>query len=295
MVMLKSAFLLLAFAHVFVLVWISGTHSVQQVRRSINPYRREARRNLSAWRSSLFARTQRFYLAKGGKEGLHHERFELFEPNIICPPGSTLNKYGQGDGQKWACSSFLTRQDCIVYSMGSRNEYSFELDILHRTNCSVFTFDCTVNGTVLGPRHHFIKVCLGNERMGLRHPNIKTLQQIYQGLGHQFIDVLKMDIEGFEYDVLSSWAESDNLPKQIIFELHWHGIYVGGKAYFTNAEVQRDLSLLMWTKPAVSTLDMSLFHLHLANLGYGIAHKENNPHCGVCAEFVLMLVDPRRP
>ena len=39
-------------------------------------------------------------------------------------------------------------------------------------------------------------------------------------LGHDQIDILKMDIEGAEYDVINDISMSDTRPKQILVEFH---------------------------------------------------------------------------
>ena len=41
-------------------------------------------------------------------------------------------------------------------------------------------------------------------------------------LGHDHLDVLKMDIEGAEYAVLDDMLQSDILPDQLLVEFH-HG------------------------------------------------------------------------
>ena len=64
-------------------------------------------------------------------------------------------------GGKLVCPSLLSVPACVVYSLGSRLDYSFEEDILKRTPCQVVTFDCTVDGASVHPRHTFVKKCLG--------------------------------------------------------------------------------------------------------------------------------------
>ena len=57
---------------------------------------------------------------------------------------------------------------CVVYSIGSNNQWGFERDIYKYTNCSIETFDCTLRPTIQPPAeissrttlHH---VCLGSK------------------------------------------------------------------------------------------------------------------------------------
>ena len=49
---------------------------------------------------------------------------------------------------------------------------------------------------------------------------MKRLQTIMSELNHEHIDLLKMDIEGAEYDVISDMMESGILPDQLLIEFH---------------------------------------------------------------------------
>jgi hypothetical protein len=92
-------------------------------------------------------------------------------------------------------------------------------------------------------------------------------------LGHSYVDLLKLDIEGFEFDVLGDFSETHmKLPRQIAVETHY------------NLPTNRQQTVS-------SVADMSLFALHLANLGYGIVGLEPNKGCHFCAEFGLLLVE----
>jgi len=47
-----------------------------------------------------------------------------------------------------------------------------------------------------------------------------SLSSITEKLGHNHIDVLKMDIEGAEYEVLEGLLDSPVLPTQLLVEFH---------------------------------------------------------------------------
>lgn len=248
-------------------------------------YYREAHRNVSKWRATLFTRTQKALAS--GKDVTGHSRFRLLEPFIRCPPRANLIRLGKGDGGKWVCMPFEQGDMCIVYSLGSNNNYQFEEAILNTTDCYIYTFDCTVEGRSIHPRHHFYRYCVGGKgsQVGPYADRIKTLGDIAKELKHSHIDLFKMDIEGSEFDVFSAWTEEFYLPRYVLFELHYRNLYnrlqVGdeeGKAAF-----------LMWkTRKDVSFETLSLFFAHLAGLGYGIVNKEDNPRCQGCTELVLI-------
>lgn len=52
----------------------------------------------------------------------------------------------------------------------------------------------------------------------------KRLSVIMKELGHDHIDLLKMDIEGAEYDVIDEMIKGDILPKYLLIEFH-HRMY----------------------------------------------------------------------
>lgn len=113
------------------------------------------------------------------------------------------------------------QQGCLVYSFGSENKFDFELALLEHIgpHCEVHTFDHTVG---LNPTHqpegvHFHPWGLGNR--GESEATIKrirdleeyepciclkSLDQIVTDLNHwgRRIDVLKIDVEGAEFDTL---------------------------------------------------------------------------------------------
>jgi len=49
---------------------------------------------------------------------------------------------------------------------------------------------------------------------------IVTLDKIMRKLGHEKIDILKMDIEGAEYEVIEDIIEKSIFPGQILIEFH---------------------------------------------------------------------------
>jgi FkbM family methyltransferase len=58
---------------------------------------------------------------------------------------------------------------------------------------------------------------------------VKRLETIVKQLGHERIDILKMDIEGAEYDVIDDMSKSAIRPHQILVEFHYRFPGVGIK------------------------------------------------------------------
>lgn len=193
-------------------------------------------------------------------------------------------------GSKILCLSVLYKhKPCVVYSMGSNSDYAFEADILRISSCQVVTFDCTVDGKTLDKRHKFIRKCIGTEKHASRDASSWwTLEKAMEELNHKHITLLKIDIEGAEYDVLSSLTnhQKASLPAQIAVEVHYNNLYLGTES-FNNSN---DFSNLLWPKHQVTLSDLALFVSHLVNAGYGIVSREDNMECVHCTELTLLKV-----
>lgn len=261
----------------------------------------EAATNLSKWRFSLMESTFRAYnnhsmqlsqQLESGERFVHpiepggHARFRVFEPFVVCPPGSDLTRIGDdGDGGKWLCASRHLKAPCLIISLGSNGQFDFERAVLDRFPCEVHTFDCTSKPETLHAKHRFHKLCIGKPA-----PGFVSLDEAVRLTGFQTLDLLKMDIEGYEYDVVSSWGSASNfLPKQLSVEVHYRDLYYGTPAW-------KDASRKdMFSWPGISEIglaQLSLFFGHLAGLGYGIVAQEVNELSEHCSEFTMILVDP---
>jgi Methyltransferase domain len=213
------------------------------------------------------------------------------------------------DDSKVTCGVRLVNPSCIVYSLGGNNQWGFEEDLLNRTTCEIHTFDCT------GPverfdqkpdRVHFHHVCLGTAFQAapanctgqFKCGETWTLQQMKTNLGHDRIDLLKVDIEGFEWPLIQSWweqfqAEEQNvsagnstaaafvLPHQIMMEVHY-------KIYYP--ELQNPEAPGNPTAPGGEWSPDKVVSLHekLLRMGYIVVEVEHNVFCPECTEITLL-------
>ncbi|MCL6293416.1 FkbM family methyltransferase [Jejuia spongiicola] len=167
--------------------------------------------------------------------------------NVECP-----NKWYGGDYTGfYVCPNLLNNQS-IVYSFGIGEDISFDKAIINSHKCKVFGFDPTpksinwVNAQSTPVNFNFNNFGIGiNTEDTLfylpankehvsgslkKHSNVtdkksvkvhmKSFQDITSLLGHKKIDLLKMDIEGAEYDVIESILKSDVVIDQILIEFH---------------------------------------------------------------------------
>ena len=196
--------------------------------------------------------------------------------------------------------------ECHIFSIGSNNEWGFEKEVIKLApNCTTHTFDCTMD-PYLKPRRRrikFYKLCLdgrepfqpqqqnetryrptGETHHTLREKHSTSLYRSYLDLWTttgipQAPRILKMDIEGFEYDVLLSTLKgtpSHIWPEQISMEVHWASRMV-------------DLSWMLRTRTAG---EMSLFFAALFNVGgYMPVFREFFPiGCPSCMEVLLVRI-----
>lgn len=220
--------------------------------------------------------------------------YDLFNPYVNCPGGKkSMRRVGDtGDGGKWLCNQLLNQDNCVVFSLGSNGQYDFERALLKQTMCTIYTFDCTYNGASQGQRHKYIKKCIGSMEKEGSDSRFITLSNAARELGVQKISLLKIDIEGYEFDEIATWSTQDRLlPEQISIEVHHSQIiYAGGSKEQTSHYKVQDFSNLLWPVHHLTLSDLALFFGHFGKLGYAIASREDNPYGTCCSEFLLLRV-----
>jgi FkbM family methyltransferase len=155
----------------------------------------------------------------------------------------------------WWFSPDSLGPDSIIYSLGVGDEIEFDLAIIDRYGVEVFAFDPTPNSIDMldasraPERFNFRPWAISASDGTLElYPRLKQdgtksdvmftmvpeeatrddvievpaycLSTIARKLGHDRIDLLKMDIEGAEYDVLDGLLESPVQPAQLLVEFH---------------------------------------------------------------------------
>nr|CAH0113010.1 unnamed protein product [Daphnia galeata] len=140
------------------------------------------------------------------------------------------------DGHKAVClDQFIAPvyNNCLVYSFGINNQWTFD-DAMAQFGCQVYSFDPSmgVGDYDRSQQIHFYSLGLsGRDEV---HPStkwkMKTAWSIYQMLAPRhgvstLIDVLKMDIEFYEWDAIPQMLRSGFLAdkvKQLAVEIHFN-------------------------------------------------------------------------
>jgi hypothetical protein len=173
---------------------------------------------------------------------------------------------------------------CHVFSIGSNDQWTFESNLIKSMpHCTIHTFDCTLNGGVPKHKPHderliFYNYCIGDANVdaedGKRYRTFSEFVRIAGIPSHP--KLLKMDVEGFEYDVFTSMVRSDSntLPEQIIVELHW-------ATKMTN---------LPWTLRTRQTGELAILFAMLFYSGYLPVFTFFSPYCAPCLEVLFVRV-----
>lgn len=159
--------------------------------------------------------------------------------------------YGNTYGGFYACPDFLN-SNSIIYSFGIGEDISFDTAIINNHGCHVFGFDPTpksirwIKSQHLPAKFHFYEFGIGNKSGSVdfflpKNPEhvsgsiivqnnvdvkekvtvtMKSLNDIMDELGHDHIDLLKMDIEGAEYEVMQNILNANIPLTQILIEFH---------------------------------------------------------------------------
>jgi FkbM family methyltransferase len=176
----------------------------------------------------------------------------LQRPTVTVPKATLGTEYGS----QTVCTLGL-RAGAIAYSFGVGEDASFDLELIRSFGCEVYAFDPTprsiawVAASIRDPHFHFSPVGIaatdGSVQVG-RPANpehvshykpahratgaaalstefpVKRYETIRRELGHDRVDILKLDVEGFEFEVIPDLVRSPAPPGQLLVDFH-HGMY----------------------------------------------------------------------
>lgn len=165
--------------------------------------------------------------------------YDFAEASFTCP-GEIRVGGVTGDGGKFVCftrdrrirSAASMLRPCVVYSLGSQMNFMFEEDVFRLTDCHSYTFDPTVAASqaqdyLAGKGIEFVHfyeraICVDQRVQSIKGKEYTchSVKHLMQEFGHSHIDLLKVDIEGSEFEVLPDLLNSPVRPSQILVETH---------------------------------------------------------------------------
>lgn len=165
-----------------------------------------------------------------------------YEPEFSCLHERRIGN--TGDGGKWVCDPHRIggKKDCLIYSIGSNNDFSFEQDIFQRigNHCEIHTFDPGNFSSTALRIHHELSVNLHYHQWGIdgttnghdkrtRRLQYLTLNETVHRLGHvgRTVDIFKIDCEGCELTTFDTWVQPNIIQlQQILVEVHAGGDFI---------------------------------------------------------------------
>ncbi|KAL3944596.1 MAG: hypothetical protein SGBAC_001308 [Bacillariaceae sp.] len=218
---------------------------------------------------------------RSGKGRNYDDKFMCSYTDLTTTKDESTTTTQEREQQQEAPSS-----DCNMISIGSNGQWGFEETVVASTNCITHTFDCTIQN----PKKpnvdpiKFYPYCVANENKESEGRTFRT----YKGLVEAAEltsppDLFKMDVEGFEFDVMQQMLEEahksgtmDLLPTQISIELHY-------------ATRMYDLP---WKMRTVTAAEIALFMGMMYNRGgyVPVNYEEIGPGCYSCAEILFVRV-----
>lgn len=183
---------------------------------------------------------------------IHFPALSLFHTLWRLRSSKNIVRIGSDYGGGWVIIEDLNSSS-LVYSFGIGEDITFDKHLIQSTGCKVFGFDPTPKAArwvrkmdlSIPKEFEFLEVGLaektGHQNFFLpSNPNYVsgsltkdlqgksitcmffTLQDILAKNGHNFIDLIKLDVEGAEYLILKSWLKTGYIPpaRQIWIEFH---------------------------------------------------------------------------
>jgi hypothetical protein len=131
-----------------------------------------------------------------------------------------LSTYGVG-------KPYAPEKSCVVYSIGSNGDFSFEERVRATApGCTIITIDPTYDeklGRAGAPYDKYIHAygLAGSDLpdQGGGFP-LRSIASIMRDHGHDHIDVLKFDVEGWEWSVIAQTEWANLAIGQVLTELH---------------------------------------------------------------------------
>jgi hypothetical protein len=206
----------------------------------------------------------------------NHKRFNALGPFLKCP---NMQTFGTTDGSKTVCMPSNLKK-CVVVSIGSDNNWEFETSILKNLDCKVHTLDCTIDAKIpdkIASSVTFHQKCLVEKKYEHMDSKYISWPSFLSGIGLSHPPtILKMDIEGHEWSVISELVRYPHLlPESISMEFHY----------------QTQMKNLKWRGRFRTPYEIAAWMDYMFTRGgYILANRIDNPFCLHCSEIVIARI-----
>ncbi len=181
------------------------------------------------------------------------------------------------ENASWTFYPEVLNEKSIVYSFGVGDDISFDLCLINKFDVQIYAFDPTPKSVdwlasqnitrqfvfhpigladfegkakfnpPKNPDHISATMVSRPETQDMAYKvEVKTLKKIMQELGHRHIDLLKMDIEGAEYQVIDDMQSKNIKPGQILIEFHHRFKNIGAKKTLNAVKQLRNMGYLVF-------------------------------------------------
>jgi FkbM family methyltransferase len=164
----------------------------------------------------------------------------------------------------WPLPKGLLSEDAVVYSFGVGEDITFDLEVIRLVGCRVYAFDPTpvaalwLAGQRMPKEFIFSEIGVAefngfasfsepvghsfarSETASANRYQVARLAALMKRNGHSAIDLLKLDIEGFEYAVIDDLVGSEIWPKVINVEYHHRSYGISSDQTKTSVAKLRD-------------------------------------------------------
>lgn len=176
---------------------------------------------------------------------------DYFHRPTVRVPVSFIGGAGPGSYGAWAVCTEGLGPESVIYSLGVGVDISFDLDAIETLGAEVHAFDPTPaslawletqdtpdalmvhpyavgaqdgTATFFAPKNpnfisHSMVPHAQTATEAVEVP-VRRLSTLMEGLGHDQIDLLKIDIEGAEYEMLRDLSASGVEVRQVLVEFH---------------------------------------------------------------------------
>jgi hypothetical protein len=212
----------------------------------------------------------------------NYERFDYMGPTAFrCPEVKIIDpEHGQDEKRVCWVDDAFQKEGCVIFSVGSENNFQFEEQMAKITKCQIHTFDCTVKTPMIPEqirdRVTFHKLCLAEtnhiSEEGLEFATYGELLKRAKLSAGEAPLYYKIDVEGWEWtSLLNMIASGEPLPVQIQIEVHY--------------------SLLPWSYGELSAREiLAYFNRMYYQGGYVLAERHDIASHYFCTEILLVKV-----